>query len=521
MQLEDGVRLGDFRIEGRLGAGGMGVVYRARQVSLDRPVALKVLGSALNHEGDVARFRREAQAIARLNHPGIVGVHFIGQDEQVCFLAMEYVEGVSLRRVLEALTLLEAPGESLDSVAGRLGPGDRGATPVRFDDPTIEHTPPPSSDEDLAGARRRSAEAERLATSGAYIRRCAEMARDAALALAHAHERGVIHRDIKPENLLLDRQGHVRLVDFGLARFFEDITLTNTGALIGTPMYMSPEQVTGRIGVDPRTDLYSLGLVLYELLALERPIRAPTREAVLRQVVAKALRPVSTANRGVSAALEAVIHKATAKDPDERYPTASAFAGDLTAFLEGRPVSAPPYRYRLDEGEIMARRPATVVAAAALLFTLAFLMTFSFLTSLVGILIHLTGPSVPGEWRWYTARNLAFLAIYLVLTFAWFATGLGLLRGRTWARWTALALTALPYLAFTVVSGVVTIIAFPQEDSYVGITTLLAFWLMATAAMTCLAAWLLGRRARDWFRFAAQVREAARREHPAPRPTGP
>jgi serine/threonine-protein kinase len=100
MELENGVRVGDFRIERRLGAGGMGIVYRARQVSLDRPVALKVLGSALNHEGDLARFQREAQAIARLNHPGIVGIHYIGQDAQICFLAMEYVEGVSFRRIL-------------------------------------------------------------------------------------------------------------------------------------------------------------------------------------------------------------------------------------------------------------------------------------------------------------------------------------------------------------------------------------------------------------------------------------
>src|SRR3954469_6622522 len=110
-----------------------------------------------------------------------------------------------------------------------------------------------------------------------YIRRCCEIVRDAALALAHAHERGVTHRDIKPENLLLDRQGLVHLIDFGLARFFEDVSLTNTGALVGTPMYMSPEQISGHIKIDHRTDVYSLGLVLYELLILRRPMIAATR----------------------------------------------------------------------------------------------------------------------------------------------------------------------------------------------------------------------------------------------------
>ena len=124
----------------------------------------------------------------------------------------------------------------------------------------------------------------------------------------------------------MDRQGKVHLIDFGVARFFEDATLTNTGALVGTPMYMSPEQVTGRLEVDHRTDIYSLGLTLYELLTLQRPITAPTREGVLRQIVTKALLPVSWLNRAVSRDLEGVVHKATTKDPDERYQRARGFA---------------------------------------------------------------------------------------------------------------------------------------------------------------------------------------------------
>ena len=190
------------------------------------------------------------------------------------------------------------------------------------------------------------------------------MAIEAALALAHAHERGVVHRDVKPENILLDRQGRVHLIDFGVARFFEDVSLTNTGALVGTPMYMSPEQVTGRLDLDHRTDVYSLGLVLSELLTLARPIAAPTREAVLRQIVTKAMPPASWRNPALPRDLEGVLHKAAAKDPDDRYQTAADFADDLRRWLDGKPVAAHTYRYRLDLREIKAERPAGILVLA-------------------------------------------------------------------------------------------------------------------------------------------------------------
>ena len=146
---------------------------------------------------------------------------------------------------------------------------------------------------------------------------------------------------------MLDRDRRVHVIDFGLARFFEDATLTNTGALVGTPMYMSPEQVTGRFGIDHRTDIYSLGLVLYELLTLRRPIAAPTREGILRQIATKALPPVSWRNRAVPRDLEAVVHKATAKDPDERYQTADA--SPPTWGTGSRQAGhGQPYRYKFD-----------------------------------------------------------------------------------------------------------------------------------------------------------------------------
>ena len=233
-----------------------------------------------------------------------------------------------------------------------------------------------------------------------------------ATALAHAHERGVIHRDLKPENLLLDRQGAVFVIDFGLARFFEDVTLTNTGALVGTPLYMSPEQVAGRVAVDHRTDIYSLGMVLYELLTMRRPITAPTREGVLRQVVTKALPPVSWLNRSVSRTLQSVVHQATAKDPDDRYQSALALAADLANVLNNKPVAAKPYRYRFDDREIAAERPREVI-----------FLSFAFmLASLVIVAAALLG-----------AFYLWSIVLFIVGC-ACFVTSCAILTGRKWAR---------------------------------------------------------------------------------------
>ena len=360
--LEADVLIGDFRIERRIGAGGMSVVYLARQISLDRPVALKILGSALDRVQDIHRFQREAQAIAKLNHPGIAAVHFVGQDGQVCYIAMEFIDGVSLRTVIDRLASASDPLATIESAVRTGSPGEGRAPTIRFDDPTKTDAHTDAEEGTRTEPGPLSPGARRLIDTRDHIRRCGEIIREAALALAHAHERGVVHRDIKPENLMLDRDLRVHVIDFGIARFFEDTTLTATGALIGSPMYMSPEQVTGRIGIDPRTDLYSLGLVLYELLSLRRPHTATTREGILRQVVTKPLPPVSWRNRAVPRDLEAVVHKATAKDPDERYQTADDLAADLGNWLDGRPVTATPLSLQFDVREIIADRPSSVTA---------------------------------------------------------------------------------------------------------------------------------------------------------------
>ena len=421
--LEAEVRVGDFAIEHRLGSGGMGVVYKARQVSLDRAVALKVLGDALNRPEDIARFRREAQAVARLDHPHIAGVYFVGQDQALCYMAMEFVDGASLRRLIDALD--RDPRLTLASALEGMSSEVAAAPAVRFDASTVTLAPRvPDASKVVPGPTPRT-------TSAEHVRRAVEIAREAALALAHAHGRGVIHRDVKPENLLLDRSGKARLIDFGVARFFEDATVTRTGQIVGTPTYMSPEQVTGRLEVDHRTDLYSLGLVLYELLTLGRAVDAPTREGVLRQVVTKALPPVSELNRAVSPSLMAVVHKATAKDPDERYQSAEALAADLGNVLDGRPVTAPPYRFRLDEREIDAERPKAIIAISfefAMIAVFGLFWTAQLCALPPGARRILGYPGGVGE-----VLVGGVVGALVLLAIAW-----AILGGRRWGRWSGL-----------------------------------------------------------------------------------
>jgi len=451
--LESGVTIGDFRIERRLGAGGMGIVYQARQLSLNRPVALKVLGQALTRSADVSRFQREAQAAARLNHAGIAQVYFIGQDRHLCYLAMELIDGVSLRRILDRLATAAAAATSFDSIVKEELASHAGAQSVRFDVPT-DALEPHANDSQSSGARDNpylSPQARELRTTQPYIRRACELIRDAALALAHAHEQGVVHRDIKPDNLLVGRDGKINLIDFGVARFFDDQAVTYTGQLVGTPLYMSPEQVTGRGAIDARTDIYSLGLVLYEMLALRMPLQATNRENLLRSIVTKPLPPVSWSNAAVSPDLARIVHRATQKDADQRYATAADFAADLDRFLHGKPVAAPPYHFRLDEREIIAARPGRVVLAAFIFFVISF---FVFITA--GSLSLFLGIMTFGIQGALSSQLLG-LAVPAVASIAGLATGSGILAGRLWARWLGAVGAAL--LTLIAIAAIATAIA--------------------------------------------------------------
>ncbi|HUG18312.1 MAG TPA: bifunctional serine/threonine protein kinase/MFS transporter [Planctomycetaceae bacterium] len=342
--------LGGFRIEDRLGYGGMGVVYRAREINSGRMCALKLIGESLPTTSAIGRFQRETEALLRLDHPNIARLQSFGQDKGYVYLCMELIDGVTLREVLDELTLSEFD-TSIDQIIARSTETRNESmqvdlTTIVYDQPEQEIRP------ERAVALKRSRIENPL-----HVRRCGELALSLADALQHAHQHQVIHRDLKPANIMLDKNGDVRLIDFGLAKVVDEISLTQTGDFLGTPMYMSPEQVSGRIGLDARTDIYALGLILYELLTLTHPARGESRKDVLRNILLKPVPPVNWLNKEVSAPLASVVHQATAKDPDDRYPDIAAMREDLTVALRGGKVSAPPYQFRFDTSEITRNRP--------------------------------------------------------------------------------------------------------------------------------------------------------------------
>jgi serine/threonine protein kinase len=314
-----GERLGDFEVVRELGRGGMGVVYEARQVSLNRRVALKVLSTGLGLTPKaVDRFRREAEAAARLHHTNIVPVYATGEANGVHFYAMELIEGPSLDRAVRQLR---------DQQEGKPAelPPDLGLTGAYVEPAPL--TPTGSS--------------SGLDSGAAYFDTVARMVADVADALHHAHRGGVIHRDVKPSNLLLSPDGRLSVNDFGLARVLEQPGVTQTGEFVGTPAYMSPEQVTaGRIPVDHRTDVYSLGATLYELLTLRPPFAAPGRDQLLAMVVQKEPAPPRRVNPKVPVDLETICLKCLEKDPDRRYATAKDLADDLRRYVNRFAISA-------------------------------------------------------------------------------------------------------------------------------------------------------------------------------------
>ena len=278
--LAAGARFGDYEILAELGAGGMGRVYRARDLTLERTVALKTLAPQFGSDaGFVQRFLKEARAAARLNHPNIVQIYDFGQEGDTYYLAMEYVDGHSL---------------------------------------------------------------------GAYLKRGHFTERDAILvvrhacrALAVAHVEGLIHRDIKPDNLMLTSKGEVKLVDLGIAkRVDEDQNLTQTGQAVGTPHYISPEQIRGLRDIDARADIYSLGATLYHLVTGHTPFRGTSGALVMSMHLAQPLADPRTYRPELSEGLCRVIRKMMAKERAERYPDADSLDRDLYRLQTGESPEA-------------------------------------------------------------------------------------------------------------------------------------------------------------------------------------
>src|SRR6516162_7766618 len=321
--------LGDFELIRELGRGGMGIVFEARQVSLNRKVALKVLSGSLGLTSKaVIRFKREAEAAAKLHHTNIVPVYATGEHEGTHFYAMELIEGPSLDRIVKELRHAKGDEASSDGEAVTCLPADLGLT-VPFVETSV--TPTDSG----------SGTSSKLSIDHRYFDTVAGMIADVADALDHAHKHKVLHRDIKPSNLLLAPDGRLSINDFGLARMLEQPGMTMTGEFVGTPTYMSPEQITaGRIPLDHRTDIYSLGATLYELLTFQPPFGGQSREQVLAQIVQKEPRPPRKLNPKVPVDLETVCLKALEKDPDRRYQMAGAMADDLRRYVNRFAITA-------------------------------------------------------------------------------------------------------------------------------------------------------------------------------------
>jgi hypothetical protein len=342
-------RLGDFELGREIGRGGMGIVYEARQVSLNRKVALKVLGPGLGLTARaVDRFRHEAEAAARLHHTHIVPVYATGAQDGVHYYAMELIEGPSLDQVLRHL---------------------RGPAEPASPSPLAQTAPydPNAGVADEAGLS-----ASSLSSGGAYFDTVAGMLAGVADALDHAHRQGVIHRDLKPGNLLLSSDGRLSLNDFGLARMLEQPGMTMTGEFVGTPAYMSPEQIAaGRTPVDHRTDIHSLGATLYELLTLQPPFPGKQRDQVLAQILHKEPKAPRKVNAKVPLDLETICLKCLEKDPDRRYPSAKELADDLRRYVNRFAISArragPITRLK----KWAKRNPAVAVAGLLVLVAIA------------------------------------------------------------------------------------------------------------------------------------------------------
>jgi WD40 repeat protein len=402
-------RLGDYRIVREVGRGGMGVVYEAEQVSLGRRVALKTLSAAaLLDAQQLQRFQREAKAAARLHHTNIVPVYGVGEDAGLHYYVMQFIAGLGLDEVLVELQRLrqakQSPGESNGGAAAggwgkqvsvsvvahglltghfEVGPPASGpdAAPAR----TSPHSPhgeeaQPPAPHASAGAQAKKESAVQLpgqsegsslsGTGRPYWQSVARIGIQVAEALAYANSQGVLHRDIKPSNLLLDTQGNVWVTDFGLAKAAGSEDLTHTGDIVGTLRYLAPERFQGQ--ADARSDIYALGLTLYELLTLRSAFDETDRNQLIAQVIhAEPPRPRQLCPE-VPRDLETIVLKAIDKEPGRRYQTGEALAEDLGRFLTGRPIRARPTPAWERLWKWAKRRPAEaavllVSAVAALL----------------------------------------------------------------------------------------------------------------------------------------------------------
>ncbi len=394
-------RLGDYRILRQIGRGGMGVVYEAEQISLRRRVALKVLPfAAVLDPRQLQRFRNEAQAAASLRHEHIVQVYSVGSERAVHFYAMEYIEGQTLAQIISGLrsrfsdTQMHTVDPCRSTASIHLGQDPIGASCFELAGRSLLQTQAGAPISTLFAPQTRNVWQGGSRTGAAslcrdFYRSAVRLGVQAAEALEHAHRMGVVHRDIKPSNLLVDASGKLFISDFGLAQTRTGANLTMTGDVLGTLRYMSPEQAQGQRSIlDHRTDIYSLGTTLYELLTLEPAFGSSDRHTLLHQILEGDFRPPREIVPDLPVDLETIVLKAMAVDPAARYESAQALADDLRRFLDDRPIRARrPSSW--ERAVKWAHRHAAVVMTAAVM-----------------VLVLLAGLAASTLWVW-AERNEA------------------------------------------------------------------------------------------------------------------
>ncbi|HOY57406.1 MAG TPA: protein kinase [Verrucomicrobiota bacterium] len=351
--------VGDYELSEEIGRGGMGIVFRARQVSLNRAVAVKLLSlGQLAGPEQIARFLKEAEAAASLDHPNIVPVYEVGQDAGSHYFSMKLIEGTSLDKEITRLG-----GDLQQCIKLRRLERGRPVPGVRPSETRGRAVPAPSP---CAYQGELDAALGDLRTA---VRLLAKVAR----AVHYSHQRGILHRDLKPSNILIDRAGEPYVTDFGLAKHLEGSDqLTLSGAIVGTPHYMAPELAAGRARqATAAADIYSLGAVLYHLTTGQPPFAGAGREEVLRRVTEQEPPRPRSLNRRLDRDLETICLKAMEKAPERRYPTAEALAQDLEHWLNDQPIVARPVRLPQRALRWSRRHPLAVAAVVCVIAGLA------------------------------------------------------------------------------------------------------------------------------------------------------
>jgi serine/threonine protein kinase/ABC-type phosphate/phosphonate transport system substrate-binding protein len=350
---------GEYELLEQLGRGGMGVVYKARQVALNRPVALKLISAGeFASPVLIQRFHREAEAAANLHHPNIVPIYETGEIQGQHYLSMALIEGIGLDEYIKRAGVeVGLPNKSARSVS-----------------------------------RKRQEDIARLLAKVAH-------------AVDHAHQHGVLHRDLKPGNILVDQNGEPHLTDFGLAKVIgrADSSLTVTGAIMGTPSFMAPEQAAGKNkSTSTAADVYSLGAILYAMLTGVPPFRGDTPVETLRQVVEQEPKPPSTLREGIDGDLATIAMKCLEKEPQRRYPSAAALAEDLERWLRKEPIQARSIHPTERFWRWCRRNPnvAALSSAVALL-----LVVLAVLSTIVAIHIAAKSKDVEAEARREAVRS--------------------------------------------------------------------------------------------------------------------